>query len=227
MTKRSNVGCVAALAGALVLTGCLRTRSDVKEVEQRQVLAQTVNTLQKDNADGNARFSEVNEELRELRGRVEVVENRLQSGNATDETARKGLMEQNQELTRRLILIQESVTKMDLQIQALNAELMAVKADRSAQTAREATAAAKDPFEQGKEHFGKKDWKSAILSLQKYREASPKGKNVPEATYLIGVCFQELGMRDEARTFYEEVVGKFPKSGEAKKARTRLKSLKK
>lgn len=220
------------LAAILLLSsGCLRTRSDVREAEQRQVLNNTVTTLQKDNADGAARFGEVNEQIRDLRGRIEVVENRVQSGSSSDENARKSMQQQNEELSRRLALIQESVTKMDLQMQALNAEMMALKADRSAQTAREssaaAAAAAKDPFEQGKEFFAQKDWRRSVLSLQKYRETSPKGKNVPEATYLIGVSFQELGMRDEARTFYDEVVAKFPKSNEAKKAKTRLKSLKK
>jgi TolA-binding protein len=35
-----------------------------------------------------------------------------------------------------------------------------------------------------------------------------------------------LGMKDEAKTFYDEVIGKYPNSSDAKKARTRLKSLK-
>jgi TolA-binding protein len=40
------------------------------------------------------------------------------------------------------------------------------------------------------------------------------------------VAFHELGKKDEAKAFYEEVVKDFPKSNAARKAQFRLKSLK-
>jgi TolA-binding protein len=84
----------------------------------------------------------------------------------------------------------------------------------------------KDPLDAAAEMFSGKKWKDAAAAFQKYREAFPKGKAYSDATYKIGVCFQELGLKDEAKSFYDEVVAKFPKSKEAKKARIRLKSLK-
>ena len=85
----------------------------------------------------------------------------------------------------------------------------------------------KTQFQAAEAAFEKKAWKEAILDYEKYRKAFPKGKEFPAATYKIGVSFQELGMADEARAFYEEVIAKFPKGKDAKSAQARLKALKK
>ena len=83
------------------------------------------------------------------------------------------------------------------------------------------------PFQVAEVHFKNKEWKKAILSYQKYSEDSPKGKMVAEAKYKIGVSFQELGLKDEAIAFYEEVVAQFPATEIGKKAKFRLTQIKK
>ena len=55
---------------------------------------------------------------------------------------------------------------------------------------------------------------------------NPTGKRYAEASFKMGQSFQELGMKTEARSFYSEVLEKFPKSDWAKKANLHLKSLK-
>lgn len=215
------------LVAAAGLTGCLKTRSEVREEEQRQVYAQQ--TVQ---AQAVAQ-TEKDEDLRDLRGRIEVLEHKVQGDNAGADAARKIVGEQTGDLNRRLLILQDAVTKQDAQIIGLNAELTAIKAALASQVAQaqaaqaQKTAAKVDSYELGQEAFSQKDWKNAILGFQKYREDHAKGKNVPDATYKIGVSFQELGMKDEAKTFYDEVVSKYPNAPEAKKAKTRLKSLKK
>lgn len=228
-----------AIALLFVLPGCLKTRSDMRENEQRQVLANTVTTLQKDTADSSARFYEVNEALREVRGRIDSVEYKLSNQNQQSGRDAKVIADQSAETSRRVALLQESITRMEEQIQSMGAEILAQKAEIAALRAGGATATAgrgksesslgtrRDSYQTALEHFDKKDWKKAILGLQEYREKNPKGKKIPDATYRMGVCFQELGMKDEAKTFYDEVVAKFPSSNEAKKAKIRLKSLKK
>jgi TolA-binding protein len=117
---------------------------------------------------------------------------------------------------------------MQEQIGALTAELNAMKAATQESNAGTSASGKKaDQFDVAEDLFAKKDWKRAILNYQKFRESNPRSKKVPEAIYKIGVSFQELGMKDEARTFFDEVIAKFPNSAEAKKARTRLKSVKK
>ena len=58
------------------LSGCLKTRTDVRETEQKQVIQQEVNKLQRTNADVSSRFSDVEDDMRNLRGRLEVLEHR-------------------------------------------------------------------------------------------------------------------------------------------------------
>lgn len=82
-------------------------------------------------------------------------------------------------------------------------------------------------YDAAQDFFGKKEWKKAILSYQKYVDENSKGKNVADAKYKIGVCFQELGMKEEAMAFYEEVIANYSKAEAGKKAKIRLAKLKK
>lgn len=221
---------VLCTAIALFMTGCLKTRNEVKDNEQRSTMQQQVVTLQRSNADVGNRFADMEQQLRELNGRVDVVENNLGKGSAGVENALKSSHQQNAELAQRVALLQEALTKMERDLMVVNADVQALKAEKMAAQSQEAARAARDTskknaYELGEDSFEKKDWKNAILQYQKYRDEYPKGKRFPDATYKIGVCFQELGMKDEAKTFYDEVIGKFPKSDEARRARTRLKGL--
>lgn len=212
----------------LLLTGCLKTRNDVRETEQRQVMQQQVVTLQKTNADSGNRFADLEEEVRSLNGRVDVVENRIGKNDVGVESALKSSQQQNTELGQKVMALQEALTKMEKDIYALNAELQAVKAEKAASHAERSVAPAKkDIYNMAQSFFDKKDWKQAILNFQKYRDENPKGGKFADATYKIGVSFQELGMRDEAKTFYDEVASKFPNSEEARRAKIRLKGIKK
>ncbi|WP_415062189.1 tetratricopeptide repeat protein [Bdellovibrio sp.] len=219
---------IALAATTLFLTGCLKTRNEVRDNEQRQVMQQQVVTLQRTNADVGNRFADLEEQMRSLNGRVDVVENRLGQNNSGVESALKSSQQQNMDLNQKVTLLQEALTKMERDIFALNAELQAVKADKAAVHAeKSAKQTKKDVYESGQDFFSKKDWKQAILNYQKYRDDNPKGGKFADATYKIGVSFQELGMNEEAKTFYDEVVSKFPKSEEARRAKIRLKGLKK
>lgn len=223
----------SVVLGAMILlfmTGCLKTRNEMKDNEQRSTMQQQVVTLQRSNADVGNRFSDVEQQLRELNGRIDVVENNMGKGSAGVENALKSSHQQNAELAQRVALLQEALTKMERDLLVVNADVQALKAEKMASHSQEAARSAreaskKNSYELAEDSFDKKDWKNAILQYQKYRDEYPKGRKFPDATYKIGVCFQELGMKDEAKTFYDEVIGKFPKSDEARRARTRLKSL--
>lgn len=219
---------ITAVAASVMLTGCLKTRTDVRENEQRQVMQQQVVTLQKTNADASGRVADLEEQMRELNGRVDVVENKLGSSHSGVENALRNSQQQNQDLSGKVAIMQEALTTMEKQIYALNAEVNALRAEKAAaQAEKSAKQAKRDAFEAAQDFFAKKDWKQSILNYQKYRDENPKGPKFADATYKIGVSFQELGMKDEAKTFYDEVVSKFPKSEEARRAKIRLKGLKK
>lgn len=218
----------------LGLSGCLKTRNDVRETEQKQVIQQEVTKLQRTNADVSTRFSDVEEDMRELRGRLEVLEHKDGQGSKEVESAKKFAVDQSADANKKILLLQEGLSNLEKTVFQLNAEVNALKAEKaafvaqaSAAQAKAATEAKKSSYEVGQDYFEQKDWKKAILNFQKYRDENPNGKKFADSTYKMGVSFQELGMRDEAKTFYDELVSKFPNSNEAKKAKIRLKSLKK
>lgn len=210
------------------LVGCLQTRSDVKAGEQGRVLQQQVSTLQKTSADVNSRFEESEEQIRFLNGKIEVLENQISQAKQDNEQLKKLTLEQNQTHSQKISILQEALTKMEQEQERMQAEMVALKTafkDELVKTV-PPSETSKNPFELAEKLFSKKDFRSAILEYQKYREKNPKGKQFAVATYKMGICFQELGMKDDARAFYEEVIGKFPKSDEAKKSKIRLQKLK-
>lgn len=215
-----------------LLTACpeLMTRNEVKETEQKKQMDDQVSTMQRSNADTNSRFDEVEDDLRKMHGRLDVVENQVgQNGKERDKM--KGDQDQQvQALSQKVDLLQQEVVKLDNQMAAMNAALLA-SANKPAEEAAPAAApgkgaATKTLMDVGDEQYARKEWKKAILSYQKFRDSSPKSKKLPEATYKIGACFQELGMKDEAKTFFDDVIAKYPNSVDAKKAKIRLKTLK-
>ena len=212
----------------LFLTGCLQTRSDVKTGEQGRVLQQQVSTLQKTTADVNSRFEEIEEQIRFLNGKSEVLENQLAQSKQENEQVKKLSIEQNQSNTQKLAILQEALLKMEQEQEKLRAEMVAVKNALKEELVKTAVVpeSTKNSFETAEQLFSKKDFRTAILEYQKYREKNPKGKSFATATYKMGICFQELGMKEDAKAFYEEVISKFPKSDEAKKSRIRLQKLK-
>ncbi|MBS1971379.1 MAG: tetratricopeptide repeat protein [Bdellovibrionales bacterium] len=219
---------------SLGLTGCLKTRTDVRETEQKQVIQQEVTKMQKASADSASRFSDIEEDMRGLRGRVEVLEHQKGQGSQEAEAAKKFAADSSADANKKILLLQEGLSNLEKTVFQLNAEVNALKAEKaaavaqaSAAQAKAATEAKKSSYELGQEAFDQKDWKKAILNYQKYRDENPKGKKFNEATYKMGVSFQELGMKDEAKTFYDELVTKSPDSNEAKKAKIRLKGLNK
>lgn len=211
-------------------TGCLKTRNEVKDSEQKQVMQQQVVTLQRTNADTSSRLSDIDEQLRELSGKIEHAESKISKLNPDNEKTIKNLAEMQIDNSKKITLLQEEISKHENLIQSLNSEIQTLKmvaANSLATEKAQQDSVKKNNFQTAEDLFKQGEWKKAIIQYQKYRDENPKGKHLAESTYKMAVCFQELGMKEEAKVFYEEVNTKFPGSSEAKKAKTRLKSLKK
>lgn len=225
------------LLSTLVIQGCLKTRSEVAQSEQGQIYRkkQVENQKEAAVADSSANTPVDQDELvRTLNGRLEVLENQISN-----------LQKENQQLSQsadsaKIVALQEALTKMEAQLQKLETEkaaAAAMKASDEAEKAKPSTKAAassatatvkkNSSYDIAEDLFGKKDWKGAILSYQKFVEDNPKSKSVPDAKYKTGVCFQEMGLKDEAMAFYEEVSIQYPQSTAGKKAKIRISKLKK
>lgn len=226
------------LLSFLILAGCLRTREDLKEAETASAMKEQVLTLQKSNADSASRMDELMEQNRQLTGRLEELDHRVKKYEEQQGTESATQQKTVEESKRTNELLQETVTKLENQVQALQEELVTLKTkdlgkssgkteeSKDKEKGRKEKELDKGVFESAINAFQDKKWKEAILSFDQYREKNPKGKFAAEATYKTGVCFQELGMLDEAKVFYQDVVAKFPKSDMAKKAQYRLKAMK-
>lgn len=76
----------------------------------------------------------------------------------------------------------------------------------------------------GDSWFEEKRYREAILAYQKIRETWPTSRYLPDALYKLGISFEQLGLKDEARQFLEEAA-KFSGQDAGKKARERLRQL--
>jgi len=208
------------------LTGCLMTREQIRESASsgRKEERSQISEAQIKKAEQAAQIDGFEENMRSLRGRVEVLENnwnQISEKNQNQENANKASAEAN----AKLMAFEEALRTLETQIQALTAEVNQLKSKR--------TASSSAPIRENKgnyagadEAFNKKDWKRAIVGFQKYRDMNPSGKWYADATYKIGVSFQELNMQSEAKSFFEEVIAKYPKGKLSQKAQYRLKQLK-
>jgi TolA-binding protein len=244
MSFRSFVYSVTLVVSLFATAGCLQTRSETAEQDEKKQVMNQVSNLQKVKADQGAKIDELTETIRSLSGRIETMEARhektIEQYNQQVAESKAQNKAQNEEFVVQLKMFEQDIAA--LKEKAAQAEAARVAAVNEAQNAKansakaseaanakpaEKNAAEKASWEEAEELFEKKDYKRAATALQRYREKNPKGKRLGEATYRIGVCFQEMGMKSEAKAFYSEVLERFAKDPAAKKATFRLSQLKK
>lgn len=243
---------ITLLILTLGFSGCLQTRSEVGDSDQSQIYSrknsgnqQAAQAESQLNQKGGASqpVDERDELIRTLNGRVENLENQISAANKEKSSA-------TSQDAQKIALLQEALAKMEAQIKNIEAEQIQRKAQQEAAAVAAKNAAPEEApikvvkkngkdvhakpgeknansYELAQGHFANKEWKKAILNYQKYVDDFPKGKETSDAKYKIGVCFQELGMKEEAMAFYEEVVANYGKTDSGKKAKLRLSKLKK
>lgn len=67
--------------------------------------------------------------------------------------------------------------------------------------------------------------RDAALKFNDFVDMKPSAKRLTQAKLRMGDCFRQLGDKDTAKLYYEELVSKHPKSSEAKKAKELLRKL--
>lgn len=225
MKLQNFLGLILVTGLALASSGCLVTRSEMSSQEQTKTNNQKMAENQKEQAEQKPDPEEV---TRQLIGRVEVLEAQINQMKAEKAQAAQNPTASADAL--KIQAIQEAMIKLEDKMQKIEAEKAAVAAAVAAKAHAEEELKNQSkfsPFQVAEVHFKNKEWKKAILSYQKYSEENPKGKMVAESKYKIGVSFQELGLKDEAIAFYEEVVAQFPATEIGKKAKFRLTQVKK
>lgn len=206
---------------ALSLSGCLKTRSEISGTRSQQEAQ-----AQQQAAQRELQQQEINDQIRSLVGRIDVLESQMST--ISEKVVEKGVASQEGEKKKveRLDALEKVISEMDLKLLALSNEIRVYLKSQKA-TKKAAPQKPKGNFARAEDDFKAKRWKEAIVGYEKYRELNPKGRRYAVSTYKIGVCFQELSMADAAKSFFQEVLDKFPKSSEAKKAKYRLSKIKK
>lgn len=193
----------------IFLTSCLlKTRQQVENEQSQQVMSSHMVQLQKKNADSSERLQEFEDQLRVLSGRIDVLEKGLTQGKEAQNQQQTMLRAEVTGLAAQMKVIRQALSRLDGKVAAKGRPIRKVK---------------KGNFSGAEDAFSRKDWKTAILGYQKYLDLNPKGKYKSRALYRTGVCFEELGNAQVARTFYQDAVDSNPKSSYATKAKKRLK----
>jgi len=214
--KRWELFVAVILMGAT--SGCLVTRDEVRETIKNEPLSPE----QQSRINAENKYQDLEDQSRHMLGRIETLENSVNLLSADKNSSRTQEANEKKALHEKLKIYEESIAKLEAQQLSMSQRIEALQAASTKDT----KSSGKGSFEAGDGDFEKKHWKEAITSFDTYRSKYPTGKRYAEATYKIGVSFGELGMKSEAKTFFSEVVDKFPKSEWAKKAKLRLKALK-
>lgn len=239
----------------VLATGCLETRRSRDDVNAARQVSETIPPAQKMRADNDSRLDEMQQDMRVFAGRLEALEHNQGQGADVHKQEIMNLRQQVEATNERIKLLEQHVEAMEMRIMAaINmAEKAGPPAGGSAASAgagggagavvaapvgkaggKGAAGAASgggeeaggDAFAEGDKHFQNKEWRKAIVSYNKFRDKNPKSKNAAEATYKIGVAFAEMGMKKEAKAFFEQTLNDYAGSGAARKAKYRLSNMK-
>lgn len=230
---------------ALSASACLKTRAQLREEQAEDDAAASQPTpvhVQEAQPQAALAIDELKTTITQLNGRIEDLEH-AQARAAQNQSGNQAAREQIQKLETRIQELETAQAQMLDAIQKLRAATPPSPAETAElfEKARTQYAAGdysgaveslstylKNPkaprlqdgtFLRGEAYFNLKQFKKAIVDYSKFPEKFQNSRHTPTALLKIAQSFEALGMRDDARSFYQELVEKFPKSPEAKKAR--------
>lgn len=210
--------------------GCpLQTRT---QVEEKKVMLDQVKVLQTGRAEQQGKIQDVSNEVLTMNGRIETVEAKITSLDRGMQSHNRQGDQQVAELSNRVKTLEEASLGLNQRMDSMVEELKGLRvAVESAKKNEKSSAPSKGPergpFNTGEDEYAKGNWGEAILSYMKYREQNPTGKRYAEATFKIGYAFQQMGKSAQAKSFYQEVVNRFPSTPHAKKASSQLQKIEK
>ncbi|MGK5083558.1 tetratricopeptide repeat protein [Bdellovibrionota bacterium FG-1] len=231
---------VTALTLTLIQTGCLKTRAQLKEESDESAPAK-VASPQEVQPQGQYAIDEIKGEITRLQGRLEDVERTQKQTSATGpgapdakkveqrvvdlEQAQANMIEaikKLQESPAASVDPSELIEKGKTQMGGGNFEGAAETLGAAQRTAK-GKKAEEATFLRGECFYTIKEYKKAIVEYSRFPEKFTKSAYMSKALFQIGRSFEALGMKEDAKSFYQELIEKFPKSPEAKKARPKVK----
>lgn len=237
---------IQTLVFVLVLTlssSCLRTRSQVRDTPQ-DTQNEIEGNIQPVSSQDDYVIEEMKSEIVRLTGRISLLEQSA-NGDPTqpgDEEARKkeltSLKDRMAEIENTQVMILTKLRKLEGRVPTPEATSYYQKGKKLYQQKKYEAAIeslteylnTKDKkypqsatYYRAESYYATKQYKKAIIDFSRFPEEFKKSRRLPEALYKIGLSFEGLGMKNDAKAFYQELVDNFPKSKQAKKARRKLK----
>ncbi len=235
----------------LQLQGCLKTRSQLRsessdemsEAEPSRRVA-SAPPVQDVKPQGEYVIEELKDEITRLSGHLEELEHQQKEFQKSSHNEKMGdelrkLEARISQLEKNQQAIQDSLAEFHEMAQSHqdpNEIFKTAKelfsegryqeaADQLAKVEKNSKAKNKDDatFLRGECFFSLKQFKKAVVEYSKFPEKYTHSSHYPEALYKIGLSFESMGMKEDAKGFYQELVEKFPKSPQAKKIRKKVK----
>lgn len=232
---------LVAMLALTFVSGCLKTRSQLRDDDDegaRPVPAK----VQEVQPQGAYVIDEIKGEMTRLQGRVEDIERSQRQESGQHAKAQKEqiqtLENRIQELEQAQIQMLEAIKKLQStapvadQPDVFNKGKNEFKANKFDDAAETLTDYLKTPkgkhveeatFLRAESYYALKQYKKAILDYSKFPEKFTTSRKLPTALFKIGQSFEALGMKEDAKGFYQELLDKFPKSPEATKAKKKVK----
>ena len=238
----------AMTSSLLLCTSCLiKTRSDLQgqlnttpeiKTPSSSSLKTSTQTSSQDSLGTWDRLNEIEQQLKELRSDIEILQNQLSQTHFQNKN--KGSKStSNKAYEEALFNFEKNLKNLNQRLQRLEGRKKSYKVKKTKTPSKLAkkpkkktktlTQTRKDKKQnplkkRAEDAFKKKKWALSIELYQKLRLNS-QGKVYREATYKIGEAFSYLGMKKEAQPFLEELIKKHPKTQEAEQAKVKLKQF--
>lgn len=240
--KKPAFQILLCIAMTTIASGCLKTRAQLKEdgdPARDETIPGQITEVQ---PQGQYIIDEIKSEITRLTGRIEDLERARQEAMSTNTAAEQ---EQAKKLEERVVQLEQAQASMIEAIKKIQASLpmpdetevfekgKAHLLSKEYEPAIDAlTAYLKNPkgkhaeeatILRGDAYYELKQYKKAIIDYSKLPEKFQKSKRIPAALFKIGLSFEALGLKEDAKSFFQELTDKYPKSAEAKKAKPKLK----
>lgn len=128
------------------------------------------------------------------------------------------------EKDERISLMQQDIASMAKEYSALKKRLDRLEKKPSSSDPFSAKSP-DDLYSSAESFYRDKKYEEAIIAYQKFIDANPKDKRVPDSYLKQGISLIKLGRKKEARYFLQTIIDKYPESKEARIAKANLKIL--
>ncbi len=222
---------LALIVAMGLLSGCLKTRSELNSSAGESGVGSmrtdasgsyvSGNMGQQQRAQIDSRFFEIDRDFRQLYGKIETLERRLDDLNTSSNNAigAEQAVDSSEikSLKKRMTTLEEALLSIDKKLDRLSKDKGA-NLDKKLKDA-------KGPFGRGEVLFAMGEYEKAIANYNDYRKSFPKGRRYAQATLKMGLCFQKLKMGQDAKAFYQEVIQRYPNTKASMDAQKNLKSI--